>query len=167
MLAPGRLDLVAAKKLAESSGYRLFGAKVLINDSYVVSDGTERHGRYGAIACILKRAGIRRIMIDSKIPNDTPFEMRDLTNSIVAGYSPLDTPTRKNDRPEFMTVHFTAPRKSLAMFRESASKLGITPVCFTTSSRYEEQDYIDLGSSSSEFIKRSTEAVSELGYSAV
>ena len=69
--------------------------------------------------------------------------------------------------PDFLTVNFTAPRASLRVFHQTTSKLGVEPVCFTTSSRYSEQDYIDLGSSSTEYVKRSTEAVSELGYTAV
>jgi orotidine-5'-phosphate decarboxylase len=171
MLAPGRSDLIATKHLLEERAHKIYGVKILINDTYLFTGGNE-HGRYGAVACVLAEAGARKIMLDAKTPNDVPDEMKDITNSILAGFKPKKTTNNKIrnkliEKPNFQTAHFVATRSSLSTFMESVSRLGITPVCFTTSSRYTEQDYIDLGSNSEEFIKKSTEAVSELGFTAI
>lgn len=166
MLAPGRDDFLTTKGLLETRGSRIFGVKVLTNDSYLMHEGAEQQ-RYGSVGCVLKRFGAARIMVDSKTSNDTPYEMKDVTASTLAGYSSKKTRNLAFQKPDFLTVNFTAPRASLVVFRETTSKIGVEPVCFTTSSRYEEEDYGDLGSSSLEFTKRSTEAVSELGYKAV
>jgi hypothetical protein len=166
MLAPRRGDLLVTKDLI-SSNFSIFGAKVLLNDSYVVKGEVERHERYGIVAGILKNKGARKIMIDARISNDAPYDVQEISNSIIAGYSPKKHDYRSVVKPDFLTANFTAPRKSLAAFMINVSKLDTTPVCFTTSSRYEEQDFRDIGTTSVEYAKSSTSAVSELGFKAV
>jgi hypothetical protein len=172
MLAPRRGDLLVTKDLI-SSNLNIFGAKVLLNDTYVVKGEIERHERYGAVASLLINKGARKIMIDARISNDAPHDVQEISNSIIAGYSPKKHDYRSVVKPEsvvkpdFLTTSFTAPRKSLAAFMMNVSKLDITPVCFTTSSRYEEQDFRDIGTTSVDYAKSSTSAVSELGFKAV
>lgn len=111
------------------------------------------------------------VMLDPRLIQDKPEKMQKDVKFFLDHKSNLAGRALRSPinyfQPTHLTVDYYANRASMHAFIDSCDEYGVTPVCFTTSSRSTEQDYKDRDTTAEEFAKRSTDVISDIGFRAV
>lgn len=134
-------DFVTYRKLDRSLVEQLYGVKILLNEMYKIRNEDERTiANFAATAMIAREQGARRVVVDSKLGNDTKQEMTKTVSSIVAHMKPKERRLHAS-YPKMLTVNGQIGVEGLSAFEQSTTSFGIEPVCFLTSSRMPEKEY--------------------------
>lgn len=126
-----------------------------------------KHLNFVQTAILAKhRLRANRILLDPRLDQDKTEKM---TAEICyyLDHSPNDPRFVNRYKPTHLSVSFYANREPMRVFKEEVEQRGVSPVCFTTSSRSSELDYSDRSSRPEELARKSTSVLSSLGYGAV